>query len=85
MPQPATYISRVFCYKNKKLEPEGATRIVNMGNVKKTFYNGYGMMKWQKTQDEPFGELIQQNNDAGDNHQLYIFVLQHFLILWCQF
>ena len=65
-------------------EPEGATRIVNMGDAKKTFDNGHGMMKWQKPQDEPFGELIQQNNNAGDNHQLYIFVLQHFLILWCQ-
>jgi hypothetical protein len=32
------------------------------------------MMKWQVTQDEPFGELIQQNNNPGENYQFYVFV-----------
>jgi hypothetical protein len=51
-----------------------------MGNVKETIYNRYVMIKWQVTQDEPFGELIQQNNSPGDNHQLYVFVLQHIFL-----
>ena len=37
-------------------------------------------MKWQVTQDEPFGELIQQNNNPGENHQFYVFVFQHSFV-----
>jgi hypothetical protein len=51
---------------------------MDVGDVKEAVYNRYAMIKWLVTQDEPFGELIQQNDNPGDNHQLCVFVLQHF-------
>jgi len=48
--------------------------------VKETIYYGYVIIKWQVMQNQPFGELIQQNNSPGDNHQLYIFVFQHIFL-----
>jgi hypothetical protein len=53
---------------------------VDVSDVKETLYNGYVRIKWQVTQDEPFAELIQQNNDPGDNHQLYILVVKHIFV-----
>ena len=61
-------------------QPKGSARIVDVGDVKETIYYGYVIIKWQVTQNQPFGELIQQNNSPGDNHQLYIFVLQHIFL-----
>jgi hypothetical protein len=53
---------------------------VDVGDVKKTIYYGYVIIKWQVTQNQPFGELIQQNNNPGNNYQLYVFVFQHIFL-----
>jgi hypothetical protein len=61
-------------------QPKGAARIENMGDVKEAFYDRYGLVKRQITQDECFSELIQQNDHPADNHQFDIFVFQHLFI-----
>jgi hypothetical protein len=40
---------------------------VNMGNVKKTFQNGYDLIKRQVPNDQRFAQLIKQNNNPGKN------------------
>jgi hypothetical protein len=38
-------------------------------------------MKSNVTDDKRFGELIQQNDNSGKNHQLDVFIFEHFLQL----
>jgi hypothetical protein len=51
-----------------------------MGDVKETIYDGNTIIIWQVTQDEPFGELVRQDNYPGENHEFYVFIFQHSFV-----
>jgi hypothetical protein len=48
-----------------------------MSDIEESPHDGNRLIKRNVTQDERFGELIQQNDNSGKNHQLDIFILQH--------
>jgi len=58
-------------------QSKGSARIEDVGDVKEAFYDRYGLIERQVSQDETFAELIQQDNNPADNHQFDIFVFQH--------
>ena len=51
-----------------------------MRNIEESWYDRNHFINRQVTKDERFGNLIQKNDDSGENQQLDVFILEHIFI-----
>ena len=53
---------------------------MNMSDIEEPPHDWNCMMKRNVTDDKRFGELVQQNDHSGKNHQLDIFIFEHVFV-----